>query len=262
MLDLRRMTTLPASESHFRSAGIAGGVEARTAAADKPRLIARAAGIFSLLTIVGGIFAQAFVSNRLVSVSDASLTASNILAHRSLFETSLTVYLIEMACQVSSVALFYRLLRVVNPSVALVATFLELTGCVIKTVSRVFYITPLFVLSGARTLASFSPDQLRSVAMLLFRINDRTAGIALAFFGVSGLLKGYLLFRSGFFPRFIGALTIIGSAGWLRFFSPSLAYPPFTLIALIALAVAAVQIFWLIVYGVDEVAWNKAAGRR
>jgi len=48
----------------------------------------------------------------------------------------------------------------------------------------------------------------------------------------------------------------IGSAGWLRFFYPSLRYPSFTVIAVVALLVAAVQIFWLIVFGVDEARWN------
>ena len=260
MPDLRRMTTPPASAPHF-SDDTAGDVRPRTAAGN-PRLIARTAGILSLLTIIGGIFAQAFVSNRLVSSSDAALTAGNILAHRSLFEAGFTVYLIEMACQVASVALFYRLLRVVNPSIALAGTFLELTGCVIKTMSRVFYIVPLFVLSGAKTLSAFTPDQLRSAAMLLFNLNDRGAGIALALFGVSGVLKNWLFFRSRLLPRIIGALGIIAGAGWLRFFSPSLRFPPFLVIVGVALAVAVVEIFWLIVYGVDEAAWERAAKER
>ena len=66
-------------------------------AGPKPRITARFVGVLQLLTIAGGIFAQAFVSNRLISFSDAALTANNILANRSLFELSFTVYLIEMA---------------------------------------------------------------------------------------------------------------------------------------------------------------------
>jgi hypothetical protein len=255
------MTTPLASALHLHdSAAVAA--RSRPAAGASPRFTARIVGVLFLMTILGGIFAQAFVGNRLVSFSDAELTARNILANRSLFEAGLTVYLIEMACQVASFALFYRLLRVVNPNVALVALSLELTGCVIKTLIRVFYIMPLFVLSGTKGLAAFDPDQLRALALLLLKINDRGAGLALAFFGVSGVLNGYLLFRSGFIPRFIGVLTMIGSAGWLRFFVPSLRFPSFTVIVSFALLVAAVQIFWLIVYGVDETAWRRVADER
>ena len=66
-----------------------------------PRIIARFAGILSLLTIAGGIFAQGIVSDRLLVFTDAALTAKNVLANQRLFYVSFTVYLIEMACQIA-----------------------------------------------------------------------------------------------------------------------------------------------------------------
>src|ERR1700756_4199883 len=108
-----------------------------------PRLIARVAGLLYLLTILTGIFAQGFVSERLVVSGDAAATATNILAHRSMFQASFTVYMIEMACQIATTALFYILLKPVSRSVALVAAFLSLAGCIIKTFSRLFYVVPL-----------------------------------------------------------------------------------------------------------------------
>jgi hypothetical protein len=128
---------------------------------------------------------------------------------------------------------------------------------VIKTLSRLFYITPLFVLSGPPALSAFNADQLRALAILLLKINDRGAALALAFFGVSGLLHGYLIFRSTFLPRALGILGMIASVGWLRFFYPPLRTPSFMVIALIAIVVAAVEIFWLVVYGVDEEKWRE-----
>jgi hypothetical protein len=137
-----------------------------------PRFLARMAGVLFLLTILAGIFAQGFVSERLIVFSDAALTATNILAHKGLFQAGYTVYLIEMACQVATAALFYLLLRPVSNSVALVAAFLELTGCIIKTFARVFFILPLFVLGGAPALSVFSPQELQSLALLLLKVND------------------------------------------------------------------------------------------
>ena len=209
------------------------------------------------MTIIGGIFAQGFVSNRLISFSDAGVTANNLLANQSLFQISFTVYLIEMACQVAATALFYILLSPVSRNIALVAAFIDLTGSIIKTLSRLFYITPLFVLSGTPALSAFNADQLRALALLLLKINDRGAALALAFFGVSGTLTAYLIFRSTFLPRILGILGMIASAGWLRFFYPPLRYPPFMFIALFAISVAALEIFWLIVFGVDEERWKE-----
>jgi hypothetical protein len=114
------------------------------------------------------------------------------------------VYLIEMACQVATAALFYLLLRPVNGSVALTAAFLELTGCIIKSFARVFFITSMFVLGGAASLSAFRAPQLQSLALLLLKVNDHGAAMALAFFGFSTTLNGFLIFRSTFLPKFLG----------------------------------------------------------
>ena len=212
----------------------------------------------SLLTIAGGIFAQGVVSNRLLVFSDAALTAKNVLSNQPLFYASFTVYLIEMTCGIAGTALFYRLLSPVNRNVALVGAFVDLSANIIKTMSRLFYIVPLAVLTTAsHSLSAFNPEQLRALALLLFRLNDRGAAIAVAMFGVSGICKGYLVSRSTFLPRVLGIFMMIGAAGWLRFYYPPLRVPSFTVIAVFVLCVAAVEIFWLLVYGVDEEKWKR-----
>jgi hypothetical protein len=88
-----------------------------------PRHKAKITGMFYLLTVLTGIFAQGFVSERLVVSGDAGKTATNILAHESLFLFGFTVYMIEMACQIIFIALFYELLKPVSGTVSLVAAF-------------------------------------------------------------------------------------------------------------------------------------------
>jgi hypothetical protein len=221
-----------------------------------PRLLARMAGLFLLLTILTGVFAQAYVSERLIDFHSAATTANNILAHKGLFQLSFTIYLIEMTCQVVSAVLFYRLLKSVNRTVALVSLFLEVTGCIIKTVARVFYIAPLFVLRPAGW-EGFSAEQLHSLALVLLKVNDQGAGVALAFFGFSTLLGGYLIFRSTFLPRWLGVLSLIAGLGWLTFLYRPLGDLAFPVAALVGLAGAAATIFWFLVFGVNEERWSK-----
>src|SRR5829696_6028932 len=205
-----------------------------TIAQSSPRLLGRNAALFFLLTLLGGIFAQGLVSDRLVVGSDAAATAINILKHKTLFRFSFTVFLVEMACQVAATVLFYQLLKVVNRTVALLALSLELTACVIKTFARVFYIAPLFVLGGSAAFKGFSTEQLQSLALILLKVNNRGAATSLVFFGFSGALTGYLILRSTFLPRWLGVLSLISGLGWLTFLYP-LGYPQFLIVAVFAL---------------------------
>jgi hypothetical protein len=223
------------------------------------RLKARITGTLSLLTITTGIFAQAFVSDRLVVNSDASATAANILAHRSLFELSFTVFMIEMACQTAMTALFYDLLKPAGRSLALVAAFLGLAGSVIKTFSRLFYIAPLLLLGGAPYLSVFRPDQLQALALLLLKLNGRGTSIAMVFFGFCGVLNGYLMIRSTFLPRILGAVSVVAGVGWLTFLYPPLGSRLFLYVAPFAILGAAALILWLFVFGVNEQRWKEQA---
>jgi hypothetical protein len=224
-----------------------------------PRLKARIIGVFYLVTILTGIFAQGFVSGRLVVDGDAAATAINILAHRSLFQLGYAVYLIEMACQIAMTALFYDLLKPAGRTVSLLAAFLGLAGCVIKTFSRVFFIVPLFVLGGAHYLTVFSAEQLQALALLFLKVNDRGAAMALVFFGFYALLTGYLIIRSTFLPRILGVLSVLAGSGWLSFLYLPLGYRLFPYIAAFGILGAASLLLWLLVFGVNEQRWKEQA---
>src|SRR5881397_493709 len=225
-----------------------------------PRFKARITGVLYLLTILTGIFAQGFVSGRLVVDGDAAATATNILTHRGFFQLGFTVYLIEMACQIAITALFYDLLKPAGRSVSLVAAFLGLTGCIIKTLSRLFFIAPLFIVGGAHYLSAFSAEQLQALALLFLRVNDHGAAIALVFFGSYALLTGYLIIRSTFLPRILGGLSVLGGLGWMTFLYPPLGYRLFPYLAGFGILGAGALIVWLLVFGVNEPRWQEQAG--
>ena len=147
-----------------------------------PRAKTRMAGVFFALTILTGLFAQGFISERLVVSGDAAATATNILTHEPQFRRGFAVYLIEMACQITMTALLYDLLKPVSRSVSLLAAIFGLIGCGIKTLSRLFYFAPLFVVGGAHYLSVFNTEQLQALAFLFLKVNDQGAAIALVFF--------------------------------------------------------------------------------
>jgi hypothetical protein len=226
-----------------------------------PRLIGRILALLSLVLIMSAVFAQGFVSDRLIDFSNAATTANNILAHTGLFRLGFTVYLIEMACNVANTALWYLLLRPVNRSMALVAAFIDLAGAIFKTFARVFFIAPLWVLlhTGSPVLSGFTSEQVQSIAMILLRVNNTGAGVAMAFFGFSVTLYGYLIFRSTFLPRWLGMLQMICGLCWLTFLYPPLGSRVFAFAAPVGLLSVVVMILWLLIRGVDEDKWQSRA---
>src|SRR5437016_4216353 len=226
-----------------------------------PRLIGRILALLSLVLIISGVFAQGFVSQRLIDYSSATNTANNILAHKGLFQLGFTVYLIEMACNVAATALWYVLLRPVNRSMALVAAFIDLAGAVFKTFARVFFIAPLWVLlhTGSPALSGFTSEQVQSIALILLRVNNTGGATAVAFFGISILLNGYLIFRSTFLPRWLGVLSMICGIGWLTFIYPPLGSRVFTFAAPVCLLGVVIMILRLLIRGVDEDKWRSKA---
>lgn len=224
-----------------------------------PQEYARMAALLDLCVITAGIIAQMVISGKIIVAGDASATAANILAQKDLFQLGFTVYLIEMSCQIAQTVLFYILLKPVNRSIALLALVFSLIGCTIKTLSRLFYIAPLLVLGGSPYLNIFSVEQLHALALLLLNVNDLAAGIALAFFGFSTFMNGYLIFNSNFLPRILGVLSMLGGLGWLTFLYPPLGNQLVIFVLLFALIGSAAQILWLLVKGVNVEKWNESS---
>jgi hypothetical protein len=165
--------------------------------------------------------------------------------------------MIEMACQIAQMVLFYILLKPVNRNIALLALVFSLIGCTIKTLSRLFYIAPLLVLGDSHYLAVFSTEQIHALALLLLNVNDQAAGMALAFFGFSTALNGYLIFNSNFLPRILGVLSMAAGLGWLTFLYPPLGNQLFTYILLIGLVGSLAQIVWLLTRGINVEQWKE-----
>jgi Domain of unknown function (DUF4386) len=92
------------------------------------------------------------------------------------------------------------------------------------------------------------------------RWNPRGVDIPVVLNGFYSLLIGYLIFRSTFLPRILGALMAIGGLGWLTYLSPPLAnhLSPYNL-ALGLFGQESVML-WLLVMGLNVQRWKEQAG--
>lgn len=234
-------------------------------AAASPRTRARITGVvyllFFLTAIAGEIFLrQAGISGIQLSASGtAAATANKILAHEALFQLGFALTLISIACYVALTALFYRLFRPVSRSLALIAAFFSLVGLAIQAFGSLFQLAPLVVLGGSPYLSVFNVKQLQALALLFLYLNAQTGYISLVFDGLYLLLIGYLIFRSTFLPRILGALVALAGLGWLTFLSPPLANYLLLYIQVTGILAEGSLMLWLLVMGVNTQRWNEWA---
>lgn len=86
-----------------------------------PRLRARIAGAFYLVTILMGVFAEVFVRGAIVVRDDAVATATNILAREPLYRLALAADLVMIACYIAVTLLLYVLFKPVGRNLSLLA---------------------------------------------------------------------------------------------------------------------------------------------
>ncbi len=183
-------------------------------------------------------------------------TAKDILAHEPAFRFGYALTLISTACYVAVAALFYQLFKPVSRSIAFLAAFFGLVGCAITAVQSIFQLAPFVVLGGSYS-SSFTVDQLRALAQMLLDMSAQAGNVALVFFGLFQLLIGYLIFRSTFLPRVLGALMALGGLGWLTFLSPPLANHLLTVLEPIGILAEGPLMLWLLVFGVNSQRWSE-----
>jgi uncharacterized protein DUF4386 len=219
---------------------------------------ARIAGVLFLLSMVAGGFGEAYVPSKLIVSTDAAATAKNIIAHDSLFRLGFAVYLVEAVCDIALALIFYVLLRPVRKDLALLAAFFGLVSTALFGVAELFYFGASLILRGSPYLKSFSPEQLNTLALLSLKMYGLGGGIFMVFYGVGWILRGYLIFRSGYLPKFLGVL--IGLAGFgfvaknfLLVLAP--AYASDGLLLPMGLAALSLTV-WLLVKGVDVPKWE------
>jgi hypothetical protein len=183
--------------------------------ADLPsRSYARIAGALYLVIAVCGGFAIGYVPSVIVVAGDAAATAANLLANKGLFALGVLADVVVMLTEIVLTVMLYVLFRPASPTLALVAMVSRLVMVVVMAVNLLINIVPLVLLSGAGYVAAFEPEQLQATALLLIEVHGYGVYVWDMFFGFHLAVLGYLIVRSGYFPRLLGVAIMIGSLGY------------------------------------------------
>jgi len=158
------------------------------------------------------------------------------------------------------VLLLYQLLKPVNKNMAMLMVIFLLLGVPIAMLNELNQFAVLLLSSGADYLKVFTANQLHAQVQLFLHLHDIGINIAGIFWGLWLFPMGYLVFKSGFLPRVLGILLMIGCAGYLIQSFAAFLLPNFEMnIALFTFWGEILFPLWLVIKGVNVEQWKKRA---
>lgn len=188
---------------------------------------ARVAGWLYLFVVLAGPFVLIYVPGRLFAPGDATTTASNILAHESLFRAYIVVGLVSELLFLAVALALYRLLKGVGPQLAALMVLLVLIDAPLAFLGTANEVATLTFLRDPGFLAVFDKPQRDALATLLIHFHQKGVLVSELFWGLWLLPLGLLVHRSGFLPRFLGVWLFINGLAYLAISATGLLLPQY-----------------------------------
>ena len=172
-----------------------------------PDTIARIAGVLYLLLIPLGIMGILFVPQFLIVPDDITTTIDNIIENQLFFSISILSALTVQLVNVAVVLLLYKLFKPVNKTIASTMVIALLLGVPVAFLNELNHGAVLLLLNNAG----------ESIDLISLFLNLHEYGVFTAqiFWGLWLFPMGYLAYQSGFIPKIIGIMLMIGCFGYL-----------------------------------------------
>ncbi len=169
---------------------------------------ARATGLLYLSLALTGAIGFLLLRPRLYNVDDAQATLANVIGHESLARAEVVLELLIVLTQALAAVWFYRLFRTADPvSAGSIAAF--------GLVNAVTILVSAAMLATAVQLAFEPVGDPAATVQLMFLISGNLWGVGALFFGLWLIPMGSCVLRSGWMPRPLGWVLVVGGIGYL-----------------------------------------------
>jgi hypothetical protein len=214
---------------------------------------ARIAGLWYLLLVIAGIYGIKYVDSQIFVDGNTVATTNNVLAHEFLFRTGIFSAIIGNFIFLFLVLALYRLLKQVNERQAKLMVILVILQIPVSFLIELFNLTSLMILNSD-VLKTLEPAKRQDFAALFLAIHGYGINILEVFWGIWLIPLGQLVYKSGFIPRIIGILLIIGGIAYMVSSFMFLLFPAyFSFVSnfIIASSLGEIAIMlWLLIAGV------------
>ena len=219
-----------------------------------PGMVARITGGLYLAYIVASVLATALGQ---IGLGAAPQVYQAIATNEGSFRLGLVVALTTGFLFLMVAWGLYVLLRRVNRDLALLFLLLNVVGVAIQGASMLPLVSAMLQGDAASPMQAFSAGQLEGLAYLSINVYKTGFVTAQLFFGTWLFPLGYLVYKSGSLPRFLGVLLVLDGIAVLIWFLQALLLPDYPAIRYPGLVVSFLAevglALWLLLRGVKVV---------
>jgi len=214
----------------------------------------RLAGFIYFLLVITGIFNLMYVPSQLIVMSDPAQTVSNIMANPLLLRAGMVTGILSYICYLLLPFVLFDLFKDVNRNCALLMVILSVISVPISIANMVNFADILTLLSGADYLSVFNEQQIQTQVMLKLKSYSNGIKVVQIFWGLWLLPLGYLVYITGYIPKILGVMLMLGCVGYLILFFKTLLFPEVVLPSFIKMPGSIGEIgtcLWLLIMGVN-----------
>jgi hypothetical protein len=189
-----------------------------------PRRQARIAGLFYLLLALFSGGTSIWFDAVILEPGDAAATAGNVVTHAGTLRAVLVAELAGAVSYVLAAMALYRLLRHVDPaSAAAMVVFSAIGSALMGAGALCSYAA--FAVATDPSWATALGGGTDSLVLAMYDLREHGYLLAQVHFALWLLPMARLVHRSGWFPRGLAALLVIGAAGYLVDLAARIAIP-------------------------------------
>jgi hypothetical protein len=218
-----------------------------------PGKVARITGGVYLAYILASVLATLLGQ---IGLGTAAQVYEAIVTNEGSFRQGLVVALITGFLFLMVAWGLYVLLRPIDRNLALLFLLLNAVGVAIQGASMLSLVSAMLQGDGTSHMQAFPAAQLEGLAYLSINVYKTGWVTAQLFFGTWLFPLGYLVYRSGSLPRFLGVLLVLDGFAVLIWFLQALLLPDYPAIRYPGLVVSFVAelglALWLLVKGVKS----------
>ena len=175
----------------------------------------RIAGAIYASMVFVGPFSLIYVPDKLIVSGDATATATNVLAHQTLFGFGIMADMAGAVIFISLAVALYRLLSGVSVHWALLLVGFAFVSAAVGFADTLNNIAALHLFRGEQFLSVLDQAQRDSLGMFFLRLHSQGIFMNEIFWGLWLFPFGLLVYRSGFLPRWIGVWLMINCFAYL-----------------------------------------------